>query len=269
LNALYCRALLSGAWLFETVNREELAELLRQRLNRVVLTIRELTWDEDRQLFADSWSHGRRSEEYSMQANVLALYGGLALPEHYDTIFDAIFTSEAPFDLPPPGETDNPYFKYFVLETAFALGRRDWAFNYMKWYWGGMLSKGAVTWWELFDASDMQADKIDAPGSTCHGYGTSPNAFLIREVVGVRPAIPGYSAIYFNPLLSAVKSVKAKIPTRYGHITVEWEIDDEGKLDVAIAATYPLAVIPELDPAVADTATMRVAEEVSIFAEQP
>lgn len=269
LNALYCRALLSGAWLFETVNREELAELLRQRLNRVVLTLRELTWDEERQLFADSWYHGRRSQEYSMQTNVLAIYGGLALPEQYDAIFDAVFIPEAPFEATPSGDTDNPYFKYFVLETAFALGRREWAFNYMKWYWGSMLDNGASTWWELFNPLAEPTSGTGAPGSTCHGYGTSPNGFLIREVAGVRPAIPGYSAIYFNPLLGAVKSVKTKIPTRYGHIKVEWEIDDAGKLDVAIAATYPLAVIPELDPAIAATTTMRVADEVSIFAEQP
>ncbi len=267
LNALYSRALLSGAWLFETVGREEMAAILRQRLARLVAAIREMTWVPAEQRFADCWAHGHRSPQCSMQTNVLALYGGLALPEHYDAIFEGFFGREPPYDRVPGGSTDNPYFKYFILETAFALGRREWAFNYMKWYWGGMLESGAATWWELFDP--QAPDSPGGPGGSCHGYGVSPNAFLIREVAGVRPAIPGYSAIYFNPLIAAVKSVTAKIPTRYGHITIDWALDDQGRLEASINATYPLAVIPELDAAVADTATLHVGDEVSIFAESP
>lgn len=264
LNALYTRALLTGASLFDTVNREELSALLHQRLNKAVTTLRELTWDDDQQLFADSWHDGRRSAQASSQTNILALYGGLALPDQYDTIFDSLYQKEPPFDRVPVGRSDNPYFKYFLLETAFAIGRREWAFNYMKWYWGGMLEKGATTWWELFNPLSPE---MDTPGSSCHGYGVSPNAFLIREVAGIRPVIPGYSAIYFNPLISSLKSVKTKIPTHYGHISLEWTLDENNQLDATINATYPLAVIPELDPEIAATATLVVGDEVSIFAD--
>jgi hypothetical protein len=137
----------------------------------------------------------------------------------------------------------------------------------MRWYWGGMLDRGATTWWELFDPQG--GDEMGTPGSTCHGYGTSPNGFIIREIAGIRPAIAGYSAIFFNPLVSAVSSVKTRIPTRYGHIALEWRVDDDGKLEASINATYPLAVIPELEPGMAETATIRVGDEVSIFAELP
>lgn len=267
LNALYSRALLAGAYLFETVNREDLAEILRRRVNLLVASIRELTWDEDRQLFADCWADGRRSESYSLQSNILALYGAMALPEHYDAIFDALYQEGPPFERNPVGNTDNPYFKYFVFETAFALGRRKWAFDYMKWYWGGMLEKGATTWWEMFNP--LATEWSRTPGSSCHGYGSFPNALLMQEVAGVRAAIPGYSAIYFNPLISAVQSVNARIPTRYGHILLEWEFSEDGVLDASINANYPLAVIPELEAGIAATATIRVGEEVSIFTEEP
>lgn len=264
LNALYTRALLTGASLFDTVNREELSALLHQRLNKAVQTLRDLTWDEDQQLFVDSWSDGHRSSKASPQTNILALYGGLALPDQYDIIFDSLYQKEPPFDRVPIGDSDNPYFKYFLLEVAFAIGRREWAFNYMKWYWGTMLENGATTWWEFFNP----LSKKRAPsGCACHGYGVSPNAFLIREVAGIRPAIPGYSAIYFNPSLSSLKSVKTKIPTHYGHIYLEWSLDENNQLDASIHATYPLAVIPELDPDIAATATLVVGDEVSIFAE--
>ncbi len=263
LNALYVRALLSGVWLFDTVGREEIAELLRQRATRVVASLRTLAWNPELGLFADGWD-GERAARHSPQTNVLALYGGLADPAEYDRIFSALFTAEPPFEREAPGPANNPYFKYFVLETAFALGRRGWAFDYMRWYWNSMVERGARTWWELFDPE--AAPGQHSTGSGCHGYGASPSAFLIREVAGIRPAIPGFTAVYFNPLYQRVRSAQAKIPTRYGHISVEWEMQDDGHLEAAIDATYPLAVIPELQSDVAATATLRVSEEVSIFA---
>ena len=262
LNALYTRALLTGASLFDVVNREERSAQLHQRLNKAVTTLRDLVWDDDQQLFVDSWHDGRRSPKASPQTNVLAMYGGLALPDQYDTIFDSLYQKEPPFDRVPVGQSDNPYFKYFLLETAFAIGRREWAFDYMKWYWGRMLEKGATTWWEFFNP--LSPAKT---GDGCQGYGVSPNGFLIREVAGIRPAIPGYSAIYFNPLISRVKSVKTKIPTHYGHIYLEWTLDENKQLEATIHATYPLAVFPELDPETAATATLIVGDEVSIFAD--
>jgi hypothetical protein len=264
LNALYCRALLSGAWLFSQLGDAGKAEECRRRASHAARVVRELAWDEDRGLFADGWYEGDMSEFYSWQTNVLAIYGGVAMPEHYDGIFDKLFSAEEPYELFAPGDANNPFFKYFVLEAAFALGRRDWAVHMMRWYWGSMMDSGAVTWWELFDP-DGRADEVPT-FSMCHGYGVSPNGYLCTEVAGIRPAAPGFTMVYFNPLVGVVDWVKAHIPTPYGHINVDWRLGDNGECDVSIEANYPLEVIPVLAPGISETATIHVSDEVSILA---
>ncbi len=267
LNALYCRALLCGAWLCEQLQRTEQAEEYRARASRTAERVREVTWDGERGLFADGWSRPRRemSEFYSWQTSVLAIYGGIAPPETYAAIIDSLFVDDVPFELFASGDADSPFFKYFVLESAFALGKREWALRLLKWYWGRMCDRGAETWWELFDPQS-QPDEIPNC-SLCHGYGTSPNAFLCTELVGVRPAAPGSTRIFFDPLASAVQWVKARIPTPHGHIDVEWRRNETGQFEALIDANYPLEVIPRLAAELADEATIRLGDEVSILAE--
>ena len=165
----------------------------------------------------------------------------------------------------PAGETSNPFFKYFVLEVAFALERREWALSFMKWYWGEMLAHGARTLWELFDPL-AEADTIQLC-SRCHGYGTSPNAFLHTEVAGLRPAEPGFAVAYFNPLAGRVGSVRALVPTPSGHVSVSWEMRDDGAFEAEIAASYPLEIIPVLPSGLAARATIHVNDNVNVLQE--
>lgn len=267
LNAIYCRALLSGAWIFDQLGAGEKASELRRRMAATASQIRALTWDEERGLFADGWSRGRRemSQFYSWQTNVLAIYGGVARPEDYDGIFSRLFSDTEPYELFAAGDTNNPFFKYFVLESAFALDRRRWGMELIRWYWGRMLARGATTWWEIFDPEGREDEVPEC--SLCHGYGVSPNGFLISELVGIRPATPGFTTAYFSPILDVVASVKARIPTPYGHINVEWHRKDGSSFEAVIDANFPLDVIPVLDPGIAEIATIHVSDDVTILAQ--
>jgi len=265
LNAVYCRSLISGEWLCQEVGNQDRAQELRRVANRVARRIQALTWDEERGLFADCWHDGEMSEFYSMQTNVLAIYGGIALAANYNQIFEQLFTSEEPYELFSQADANNPYFKYFVLEAAFALEHREWALNMMRWYWGGMIERGAQTWWELFDP---QSDQEEMAGvSRCHGYGVSPNGFLCTELAGVRPAKPGFTAAYFNPLPGVAQWVKVHIPTPYGRITAEWEFRGDNEFEAVIDANFPLDIVPVLAPGLSETATIHVSDNVSILAE--
>ncbi len=265
LNAIYCRALLSASWLHDEHGSSDRASQFRSRAAAIARSIRDLTWDEERSLFADSWHGGEMSDFYSWQTNVLAIYGGIASSDDYDRIFDKLFTAEEPFEFFAAGETNNPFFKYFILESAFALERRNWALKMLRWYWGGMIARGARTWWELFDPESNE-DEVPTH-SFCHGYGASPNGFLCTELAGVRPAKPGFTAAYFNPLPGIVRWLKIQLPTAYGRIIVEWELQAEGQFEAVIDANYPLEIIPVLPPRLSEHATIHVSPDVTILAE--
>jgi hypothetical protein len=262
LNALYCNALLKAEWLYNQVGRGEEATECHQRAARIAHNLRKLTWNEERGLFCDGWCEGEQSTSYSMQANVLALYAGIA-PAH-NTIFENLFFDYAPFqEMITDRLNENPYFKFFVLETAFTLGKRNWAVEYMRYYWGRMIQSGANTWWNKF-CPDIEFEQENIQ-SLCHGYGISPNYFLMREIVGIRPVSPGAKRVYFSPELTAAEWVRAKMRTPHGSFKIEWSYLDTGELQIVIDTDYPLEVVPQLDPNVAENAILHVSDDVSII----
>ena len=265
LNALYCRALLCAAWIFDYANDPDAAKQVKARAAKVSSTMRELTWDEERGLFADCYVDGEKSTSYTMQTNTLALYGALADGANYQRIFDNVFIAESPYIKLPTSNRMNPYFNYFILETAFSLNRREWAGEFIKWYWGDMLKAGASTWWEFYNP--LLNTKPTINSSTCHGYGVSPNIYIYSDIVGIRPAAPGFKQIYFNPMPGTAEWVKSKIPTPHGYISVDWATNRDGGLDIEIKSNYELDVISQLPPELVAISTVHVSEEVNIISD--
>ena len=265
LNALYCRALYSAAWIFDYANIPESASTVRNRAKHVAKTIRDLCWNEERGLFADCYSNGQRSESYTLHSNVLAMYGSLPNPKDYNTIFENIFLEESPYYKLPTTNLLNPFFNYFVLETAFGLNKREWAIDFIKWYWGDMIEAGASTWWEFFNPTLKTIPTMNS--SLCHGYGVSPNIYVFTDIVGIRPAAPGYKQVYFNPLPGPVEWVKSKIPTPHGYISVDWITNREGGLDIEIKANYEVDVISQLPEELIAVSTVHVSEEINVISD--
>ncbi len=264
LNGMYCRALLSASVLSEMAGQNDLAPVYRERAGAVAAKVSALLWDEEKKLFADSYVDGQRTETCSWQSNVLAIYGGIAKPEQYDDIWNQLFTDEVPLELKVDADANNPYFKYYVLETAFAIGKSRWALSLIHYYWGSMVHAGASTWWEMYDPSHTVEYGVGIVKRCC-GYGVSPNAFLISELVGIRPAEPGMKMVYFNPIPGDVTWARGVVPTPNGSITVHWKLEDDGIFNVSISATFDLEVIPVLEPGIAEQAIFNVSEKVSIM----
>ena len=252
------------SWLSEQAGQLDIATVYKQRAANVAAQIRTLCWDAEKGLFADSFHHGRRSDKCSAQSNVLAIYGSIPAHDDIDGIWQKLFVQQEPFERFTTPEFDNPYFKYFILEDAFALGKSEWGFKLIRHYWGAMIQAGATSAWELFHPGDPLLAKRTV--SKCHGYGVSPNAFIISELVGIRPAEPGMRMIYFNPLPGDVTWAKATIPTPNGTISVNWSLRPDGVFDASLSATFPLEVIPLLNPAIAESALFKVSENITVLA---
>lgn len=264
LNSLYCRALRSASWLAEQADMPELVNLYANRADQVAKKVWAMTWDEEKGLFADCSVNGARSSSYSWQSNVLAIYGGIAKQKHYQRIWEHLFTDDIPMEKMASGEYNNPFFKYFVLEAAFALGKADWALRLIHYYWGRMVQAGATTWWEMFDPQTAgQAERLC---SKCSGCAVTPNIYLISELIGVRPAEPGMRKIYFNPMPCDVVWARASVPTPHGFINVNWKKQEDGTFNVNINSNYPLEVIPVLSADIVDMAIFSVGDKVSILA---
>ena len=265
LNAIYCRALFSAAWIAEFADMMDLQEVYRLRAARIARQIHNLNWDPARMLFADSNANSEQSPFSSWQSNVLAIFGGIATRDDFNSIWNQLFTPEEPFENFSQGDFNNPYFKYFVLDAAFTNGMTRWGIDLIRYYWGKMLDAGATTWWEVFDPDNPSLESRIC--SHCQGYAVAPNEYLISQVAGIRPASAGMSTVFFEPCLDGISWCRASIPTQQGKITLAWELGDDNILEITIQANYPLDVIPVLSPEYASKAVFHVSDTVSILAE--
>lgn len=74
----------------------------------------------------------------------------------------------------------SPYGTHYVIDALFLCGLKDEAKNYMIEYWGGMVEKGADTFWEAYDPKN---DFISPYGfhplnSYCHAWSCTPIYFI-------------------------------------------------------------------------------------------
>ena len=123
------------------------------------------------------------------------------------------------------------FMSYFILKALIVSGS-DRTVDYIKEYYGGMLSRGATAFWEDFDISWLDGsgriDEIPAPDkkdlhadygqfcykglrhSLCHGWSSGVLPFFIEEIV-VKPDLCGLGFVdVVYPLASGKVYIKIR-----------------------------------------------------------
>ena len=165
-----------------------------------------------------------------LQENAMAVYAGVATPPQQAAIFPQILAAGSPIWNPtaPLKGTDDevmsPYYGYFVLSAYGLGGRSQDGLDLIRRDWGGMLRRGAVTWWEKFDPrfpQDFGALLDMMPYlSLCHGWSTGPTSYLTESILGVRPTGGGFKTVEIAPRLGDLRWVSGDVPAPQGMIHV-------------------------------------------------
>ncbi|WNQ09894.1 alpha-L-rhamnosidase C-terminal domain-containing protein [Paenibacillus aurantius] len=103
--------------------------------------------------------------------------------------------------------------------------------------WGGMLYKGATSFWETKEG----ADAFDRAGSLCHGWSAIPVYFYYAYLLGITPVEPGFKVFRFEPARSVFHQASGVVPTPYGPISVKWEATPQG---LHSDVTWPEGIVP-------------------------
>ena len=151
-------------------------------------------WDEDRGLFADS----EGSEDFTLRANGLVLYWGLAAEEQRNRVVE--FLGEAQL-----AEDDDLWQAFFIASALWQAGEGERALGYMQRTWGALLESEGWTWGEK--TGRLAAE----PGV---------EALLGAYVLGVRTKAEGVLEI--RPHLSGLERAEGVVPTAYGDIEMAW-----------------------------------------------
>lgn len=135
------------------------------------------------------------------------------------------------------------FMSYYILKALAECGRAEEAVASMKEYFGGMLSRGATTFWEDFDLDWLKdSGRIDEPTpeglkdlhgdfgaycykgfrhSLCHGWASGAVPFLTEYALGIKILEPGYRKVRIAPVYCGLDRVKGRVPTPYGTIEAE------------------------------------------------
>jgi alpha-L-rhamnosidase len=70
-----------------------------------------------------------------------------------------------------------------VVEAMLACGLERDAVRLLRGYWGGMLRRGATTFWEVFDPADERLSPYGSHlmNSYCHAWSCTPAYFVRRH----------------------------------------------------------------------------------------
>lgn len=153
----------------------------------------------------------------------------------------------------PTDQVISPYFNAYVLEAMSRAGHPEYALNWMRAYWGGMLAEGATSFWESYDLRWPKTNfhlSLEADGtsgyfvSLAHGWSSGPVAWLTENVLGVRAAAPGYDAVEIRPNLLGLMYARGTVPTPHGMISISLDGAKGMSLDLPQGVEHARVFLP-------------------------
>ncbi len=159
------------------------------------------------------------------------------------------------------------FLGYYILLAMAKLCEYEKAIDLIKKYWGAMLKLGATTFWEEFklewaeNAARIdeipQNGEVDIHGtygehcynkyrmSLCHGWASSPAAFLSEQIGGIRILEPGCKKVLIKPNTVGLEWLDISYPTPYGPIKVHYK-KINGEEDLHIDNPDDIEVLTEI-----------------------
>ncbi len=143
-------------------------------------------------------------------------------------------TAGTPSEEEAPGgvvHIGTPFFMFYALGALFENGHAELALKSITREWGDMLDAGVTTCTESFNSKTEWKTR-----SVAHAWSSSPALYAIREVLGVKPAKPGFAEFTVEPCANVLSFAKGSVPTPYGDIYVEWHRNERGEMEISVEA---------------------------------
>lgn len=208
VNAFYLRALDIMIELGEALGRE--AEVAEYRMKRAAgyASFQQFLFDPSSGLYRD----GVGTDHSSLHSNLFPLAFGLVPEGRLPAVAKWIGSRQMDCSV---------YVAQYFMEALFRHGFGEHAVDLMlapgDRSWRHMIESGTTVSWEAWDLNYKPNQDWN------HAWGAAPANLLPRFVLGVQPAVPGWSQALIAPETSGLTSARGKVPTPRGAIEVSWE----------------------------------------------
>ncbi|MFM1879520.1 MAG: hypothetical protein RLZZ241_2386 [Bacteroidota bacterium] len=205
----------------------EKSKVLQENLQAVA-------WDPNRMAWLSSPDSTRL---FTRHPNFLAVVSGLTKPDSAEGILKLLEDNSV-------AAVGTPYMAGFEMMGLSRLGNIDYTLDKISEYWGGMINRGATSFWEAYDANQNGPEQYAYYGrpyakSLNHAWSAGPAAILPAEILGIRLLEDGWRRVAIDPNLGALKWVHVAVPLPKGLLTIDVE---KNQITVAL----PKGVILEL-----------------------
>ena len=195
---------------------KQLAAVYADRERQLRETTQKLYWDDSRQLYADTAA----KQKFSQHTNTLAVLADVAAGAGARDLMLRILTA--------PGLAQGAlYFKFYIHQALAKVGEGDRYLDLLD-DWRVMLSRGLTTFAETMDRPNS------ASRSDCHAWSASPNIEMLRTVLGVDSAAPGFSRVAVRPHPGKLAFVEGSVPHPKGAVDVR--VESGGAVSVTLPA---------------------------------
>jgi|GEM_PF-651151 len=250
MTAFYIKSLLDAAYLNNLVDNTSIRDQNLELADKIKLAMNNLLWDKEKKLYKDGIPFRSRRENhyffpadsnittYSPHVNTLAVLYDIVPEDEQSAILNYVLNQKT---------TDlQPYFMFFVLSGIdHAEKFNTLGLELMK-KWKNGINK------ETYTLKENWQDKTETGygGDYSHAWGGSPLFFMSKNILGVKPAIPGFREIEIRPFLSEnINWAKGRVPLAEGNsIGINWNKENKLKFiyTLEIPGNYKaFMVIPE------------------------
>lgn len=266
-NMMLSGVLASAANMYELCGNAEKAEFYREKSRAYRDAVNAYCWDESEHAYVDTVRDEYAYKEYvrfctekgreilsfddymslsrvSAQTNTFALLYDCADGDRaeyceeilLESVKDGNYVSGSPSSVIPNQPKKRvgigtPFFLYYTLRALYKLGYYDVALGVIRRDWGVMLDDGLKNCVEAFRMKNGEWGR-----SAAHAWSASPAVFIAEEVLGIKPAKPGYTEFIVAPHTCGITKAYGYVPTPYGNIQIKWTVDESGETDIVCHA---------------------------------
>jgi len=208
VNAFHIESLKRLADLADATDHADDAKNFRARAARATEAFHRAFLDAKTGTYRD----GEGCDHVSLHANLFPLAFGLVPAANRASVIAFIKSR---------GMACSVYGAQYLLDGLFENGEADYALSLLT-------ASGERSWRHMIDlGSTMTLEAWDAkfkPNLTWnHAWGAAPANVIARDLIGIRPASPGFRDIVIQPRIGKLAKASLKMPTPRGDVSVTIE----------------------------------------------
>ena len=247
LNGHYLGALEDYSKILKWLNNDKKSYVYITKAKKLKSSL-QLFWDKEKQLFADAYINGKRSDQFSEHANAMALVHNIASKEQTEAIANTLLEKDNHnYIFRENGITMvSPAMSYFLHEGLAANGYEKASMKLLHDRFKPMLKNDTnrtlwEEWWR--DGTGRTGKFQKRTRSDAQTESVFPPALIAKYVFGLQATKPGMKEIVITKPNFNFKSIEGEFPTPHGLVSVNWEIKNKSILNIKV----PKGIIAKID----------------------